>query len=89
MQHEEDVAQAGHLMKRGQSDLHLLARQLEFLREKRTHCHGPRELGNDCRHAVVADERGLRLPQRRQILDEVGEFLARQPFVQTFRHERN
>jgi len=82
MQHQEKITEAGHLVERGQSCLNLRTRQFELLGEKWPRGDGLGELGNEAGHAVVTDEGGLRLLQRRQVFREIGEFLKRQTGLQ-------
>ena len=64
-------------------------RKPHFLVEEWPHRDGLRDLPNLVGHAAIAHERGLRLFQRDQILDEIRELLPGHSALQPFRHERN
>ena len=49
--------------------------------------HRLRQLGYDVGHAVMSDQRRLRLAQGCQVLDEIRKFLGRKPGLQSLRHQ--
>ena len=89
MQNEKHIAEPRHLTKRGQASLNLGTWEFKFIREEWPDIHRFRELRDDARHTVIADECGFRLLQRGQVFNEIGELLERETCLQSFRHERN